>query len=72
MKLFGYKNVIKKRFHTCSFNLRIRMLRVKNDSCVIHPDFQNAISECYDTYTTGIEDTRPFGNGVRLFTSEDA
>lgn len=40
---------------------RLRQLRVRNDSCVVHPDFTSSISECYDVYDPTIEDTRPFG-----------
>ncbi len=55
---------------TCSF--RIRQLRVKNDSCEVHPDFQNAIKQCYNSYSSSIEDEMPFGNGYRKKTSADA
>ncbi|XP_073252460.1 polycystin-2-like protein 1 [Porites lutea] len=40
---------------------RIRQLRVKNDSCVVHADFQSVIKECYAPYSPGAEDTAPFG-----------
>ncbi|XP_023215314.1 polycystin-2-like [Centruroides sculpturatus] len=40
---------------------RLRQLRVRNDSCAVHPDFTSSISECYDVYDPSIEDTRPFG-----------
>ncbi|KFM66209.1 Polycystic kidney disease 2-like 1 protein, partial [Stegodyphus mimosarum] len=40
---------------------RLRQLRVRNDSCVVHDDFKSSISECYDVYSPQIEDTRPFG-----------
>lgn len=40
---------------------RLRMLRVRNDSCAVHDDFKTSISECYDVYSPQVEDTRPFG-----------
>ncbi|XP_067128967.1 polycystin-2-like [Centruroides vittatus] len=40
---------------------RLRQLRVRNDSCSVHPDFTSSISECYDVYDPSIEDTKPFG-----------
>ena len=51
---------------------RIRQLRVRNDSCSIHPHFQNAIHVCYHDYNTGVEDEGAFGNGFRRRTGEDA
>ena len=55
-----------------SFSCRIRQLRVKNDSCAVHEDFQRAIRVCYDSYSEAIEDKEPFGNGYRKHTSADA
>ncbi|KAM7305363.1 polycystin-2 [Ixodes scapularis] len=40
---------------------RIRQLRVRNDSCNVHPDFKKAITQCYDTYSPHFEDKGPFG-----------
>lgn len=40
---------------------RIRQLRVKNDSCVVHDDFKSVIKDCYAPYSPGAEDTSPFG-----------
>ncbi|XP_055874646.1 polycystin-2-like [Biomphalaria glabrata] len=40
---------------------RIRQLRVHNNSCKVHEDFQSFISECYDSYAESIEDKEPFG-----------
>ena len=51
---------------------RLRQLRVRNDSCAVHEDFQKAIRVCYDTYSEDIEDKEPFGNGYRKHTSADA
>jgi polycystin 2 len=48
------------------------MVRVTNNSCEVHPDFQNAITECYATYSSSVEDKNPFGNGARHYTSETA
>jgi len=53
---------------------RIRQLKVKNDSCIVHDDFKNEIKACYDTYATSIEDQFPFGkmNGSAwTYQSED-
>merc|ERR1711936_293815 len=51
---------------------RIRQLRVHNDSCEVHPDFQSAIRLCYAKYTEDVEDRNNFGNGVRIRTSPSA
>ena len=52
---------------------RIRMLRVRNNSCEVHPDFQNAFSECFGTYSSSLEDTEYFGRGNKLtYTSDTA
>ena len=51
---------------------RIRQLRVHNDSCEVHPDFQSAIRFCYAKYTEDVEDKNNFGPGVRLRTSPSA
>ncbi|KAH9505263.1 TRP-like ion channel Pkd2 [Bulinus truncatus] len=41
---------------------RIRQLRVHNNSCKVHEDFQSFISECYDSYAESIEDKEQFGD----------
>ena len=51
---------------------RIRQIRVRNDSCQVHPDFQNAIKHCYDEYSESNEDREPFGSGFRHRTSAKA
>eukprot|EP00095_Tigriopus_kingsejongensis_P002369 maker-scaffold579_size130606-snap-gene-0.31 protein:Tk02369 transcript:maker-scaffold579_size130606-snap-gene-0.31-mRNA-1 annotation:"pkd2 " len=48
---------------------RLRQIRVTNDSCDVHEDFQNAIKQCYNTYSSSIEDKSAFGNGYRKRTS---
>ena len=35
---------------------RMRQIRVRNDSCEIHKDFQRAIFSCYNTYSKIYED----------------
>ena len=45
---------------------RIRQLRVKNDSCEVHPHFQRVINNCYSEYSEEMEDREPFGNNVRI------
>ncbi|XP_030628303.1 polycystic kidney disease 2-like 1 protein [Chanos chanos] len=40
---------------------RIRQLKIRNDSCRVHRDFQEQISECFDVYTDKKEDRNPFG-----------
>ena len=51
---------------------RLRQLRVHNESCTVHSDFQNAIKQCFAAYDSSIEDKDPFGNGYRKKTSADA
>ena len=55
-----------------SFVSRLRQIRVRNDSCQVHPDFQNAIKHCYDEYSEGNEDHEPFGSGFRHRTQAEA
>ncbi|XP_043912299.1 polycystic kidney disease 2-like 1 protein [Protopterus annectens] len=42
---------------------RIRQLKVRNDSCVIHKDFREDINGCYDVYIDYKEDKNSFGIG---------
>ena len=52
---------------------RIRQLRVKNDSCEIHPQFSGIINVCYGKYSPDDEDRERFGpSSLRRFTSADA
>ncbi|XP_004580300.2 polycystin-2-like protein 1 [Ochotona princeps] len=41
---------------------RLRQLRVRNDSCVVHEDFREDILNCYDVYSADKEEQRPFGS----------
>ncbi|XP_048663097.1 polycystic kidney disease 2-like 1 protein isoform X2 [Marmota marmota marmota] len=40
---------------------RLRQLRVRNDSCVVHEDFRDDILSCYDVYSPDKEEQLPFG-----------
>ncbi|XP_037353078.1 polycystic kidney disease 2-like 1 protein [Talpa occidentalis] len=40
---------------------RLRQLRVRNDSCVVHEDFREDILSCYDVYSPEKEEKLPFG-----------
>ncbi|RXN01914.1 Polycystin-2 [Acipenser ruthenus] len=40
---------------------RLRQLKVRNESCVIHEDLRDEIQDCYNMYSMGNEDTSPFG-----------
>jgi len=51
---------------------RIRQLRLKNDSCSVHPVFKSNIKVCYSAYNRDQEDRLPFGPGFRRFTGADA
>ncbi|KAI5753480.1 hypothetical protein M8J77_000560 [Diaphorina citri] len=42
---------------------RIRQLKVRNDSCEVHPDLTDLFRRCYDSFSEGYEDRRPFGIG---------
>ncbi|KAK3090686.1 hypothetical protein FSP39_013743 [Pinctada imbricata] len=35
---------------------RIRQLKVSSNSCVVHDDFKDVIRECYDSYSSNLED----------------
>ena len=49
---------------------RIRQIRVKNDSCEIHPQFSSTISVCYGKYSLADENTERFGPGFRKYRTE--
>jgi len=51
---------------------RIRMLRIKNDSCNVHPAFKKNILVCYSHYSKSVEDKGKFGQTWRRFTHADA
>ncbi|KAJ8248344.1 hypothetical protein GJAV_G00241000 [Gymnothorax javanicus] len=40
---------------------RMRQLKVTNNSCKVHSDFRQNITDCYDVYSIQKEDTDPFG-----------
>ncbi|XP_008704263.1 polycystic kidney disease 2-like 1 protein isoform X1 [Ursus maritimus] len=40
---------------------RLRQLRVRNDSCVVHEDFREDILSCYNVYSPDKEEQLPFG-----------
>uniref|UniRef100_A0A8D2J050 Polycystin 2 like 1, transient receptor potential cation channel n=1 Tax=Varanus komodoensis TaxID=61221 RepID=A0A8D2J050_VARKO len=40
---------------------RLRQLKVQNNSCVVHNDFKEDISGCYDVYSEDKENRSPFG-----------
>lgn len=40
---------------------RMRQLKVKNNSCVVHDDFKEEISGCYDVYSEDKEEKVSFG-----------
>ncbi|XP_048194432.1 polycystic kidney disease 2-like 1 protein isoform X2 [Perognathus longimembris pacificus] len=41
---------------------RLRQLRVRNNSCVVHEDFREDIFSCYDVYSPDKEEQLPFGS----------
>lgn len=40
---------------------RLRLLRVRNDSCAVHVDFRSFTNVCYSVYSSDREDHSPFG-----------
>jgi hypothetical protein len=42
---------------------RLRLLRVRNDSCAVHVDFRSFTNVCYSVYSADSEDHSPFGPG---------
>lgn len=42
---------------------RMRQLRVRNDSCEVHKDFQRAIFTCYNFYAESFEERDVMENG---------
>ena len=51
---------------------RLRMLKVRNDSCSVPPSFAENIAVCYGKYSESIEDRRRFSPGNLKFTHTDA
>ena len=51
---------------------RMRMLKVHNRSCTIHPDFINAIKVCYAPYKEEFEDKEDFLPSYRNLSSDRA
>ncbi|CAF0929169.1 unnamed protein product [Adineta ricciae] len=41
---------------------RLRQLRMKNNSCVVHKKFRSMIPDCYAPYSSSKEDRDPFGS----------
>ena len=37
------------------------IVQVGNASCTVHPDFEEEIKQCFDAYSSTIEDKNPFG-----------
>ena len=60
------------RYNIIYIHYRIRQLRVRNDSCAVHEDFQSAIKVCYNQYSPAIEDKDPFLLGARKKTQAEA
>ncbi|XP_071479306.1 polycystin-2-like [Diadema antillarum] len=53
---------------------RLRQLKVTNDSCTVHSDFESTIRTCYAAYSESVEDMAPFGlmNGSAwVYSTED-
>ncbi|KAJ9594676.1 hypothetical protein L9F63_014010 [Diploptera punctata] len=42
---------------------RLRQVKVRNDSCLVHEDFRRTFRTCYDFYSHAAEDKSPFGPG---------
>ncbi|KAJ4441936.1 hypothetical protein ANN_11799, partial [Periplaneta americana] len=40
---------------------RLRQVKVRNDSCIVHEDFRRTFRTCYDFYSSEAEDTESFG-----------
>ena len=43
---------------------RIRQLKVRNDSCQVHRDFADDITECFSNYDPNLEDKEIYGPDV--------
>ncbi|XP_074647871.1 polycystin-2-like isoform X2 [Tubulanus polymorphus] len=48
---------------------RLRQLKVRNNSCIVHADFADEIKQCYESYAETIEDKSPFGPFEKYNTS---
>jgi Polycystin cation channel len=44
--------------------VRIRQLRVRNDSCIVPDMFKHLFNDCYDFYSSSSEDHRSFGLNI--------
>ncbi|CAB3409583.1 unnamed protein product [Caenorhabditis bovis] len=51
---------------------RIRMLKVRNDSCTVMKSFQREIKECFANYKEDLEDRQPFGNQTGAYVYQTA
>ncbi|CAF0883949.1 unnamed protein product [Adineta steineri] len=52
---------------------RLRQLRVRNNSCVVHRKFQSSIRECYAPYSSSKEDRNSYGpENKKLLTTPSA
>ncbi|MBN3315646.1 PKD2 protein, partial [Atractosteus spatula] len=53
---------------------RLRQLKVRNESCVVHEDLRDTVHDCYGAYSPGHEDTSPFGlrNGTAWIYTKEA
>jgi len=40
---------------------RLRQLRVRNDSCSIHPDFKSYVTECFGQYSEATQSVESYG-----------
>ncbi|KAJ8336193.1 hypothetical protein SKAU_G00395360 [Synaphobranchus kaupii] len=53
---------------------RMRQVKVRNQSCSVHQDLQGEVQDCYDVFSSGNEDSAPFGlkNGTAwIYTEEE-
>lgn len=49
----------------------LRMLKVRNDSCIVHKDFRRAIHTCYNSYAEYLEDRSVIKPNITGFTWQE-
>ncbi|XP_055000078.1 polycystic kidney disease 2-like 2 protein isoform X2 [Sorex araneus] len=61
-KLYDLKNSSRIYYENILLGVpRVRQLKVRNNTCLVHPAFQSLMNECYDRYTSYNEDVTEFG-----------
>jgi Polycystin cation channel len=50
-------------------NVQLRQIRVRNDTCMVHPDFEKRIATCYSVYAPEFESIDSYGSRLMTYVS---